>query len=154
EVRGCESVPRTKADDREPGPPPRVVCAVGWQYRAIFEGGATQPARGPQRGSRVGVGRGCIARRTGSPTRQPRWGPRMQPDFHYGLPGQARFDSAGAARLAREMYGLDASASALPSERDQNFLLATSAGRYVLKIPNAAEHRAVLEAPNAAMAHV
>ena len=29
--------------------------------------------------------RGCIARRTGSPTRQPRWGPRMQPDFHHGL---------------------------------------------------------------------
>src|SRR5437762_5733179 len=41
--------------DREPGPPPRVVCAVGWQYRAIFERGATQPA-------------------PGSPTRQPRWG--------------------------------------------------------------------------------
>ena len=79
----------------------------------------------------------------------------MQPDLHYGLPGQApRFDSAGAARLAREMYGLDASASALPSERDQNFLLATSARRYVLKIANAAEHRVVLEAQNAAMAHV
>ena len=25
------------------------------EYRAIFEGGATQPARGPLRGSRVGV---------------------------------------------------------------------------------------------------
>src|SRR5437899_11359028 len=36
----------TRRDDREPGPPPRVVCAVGWQYRAIFEGGATQPAAG------------------------------------------------------------------------------------------------------------
>src|SRR2546428_4824060 len=66
-----------------------------------------------------------------------------------------RFDLAGAARLARDMYGLDASASALPSERDQNFLLATSAGgRYVLKVANAAEDRAMLEAQNAALAHV
>ena len=24
---------RGGADGREPGPPPRVVCAVGWQYR-------------------------------------------------------------------------------------------------------------------------
>jgi hypothetical protein len=29
--------------------------------------------------------RGCIAGRTGSPTRQPRWGPRMQLDFYHGL---------------------------------------------------------------------
>jgi Ser/Thr protein kinase RdoA (MazF antagonist) len=66
-----------------------------------------------------------------------------------------RFDLAGAARLARELYGLDASASLLPSERDQNFLLATRAGdRYVLKVANATENRAMLEAQNAAMAHV
>ena len=66
-----------------------------------------------------------------------------------------RFDLAGAARLARELYGLDAAASTLPSERDQNFLLTTAAGdRYVLKIANAAENRAMLEAQNAAMAHV
>jgi Ser/Thr protein kinase RdoA (MazF antagonist) len=65
-----------------------------------------------------------------------------------------RFDVAGAARLASELYGIDVSASALPSERDQNFLLATSAGdRYVLKVANAAEDRAMLEAQNAAMAH-
>ena len=30
--------------------------------------------------------RGCIAGRTGSPARQPRWGPRMQAEFHRGLP--------------------------------------------------------------------
>jgi len=66
-----------------------------------------------------------------------------------------RFDLAGAARLAREMYGLDTSASALPSERDQNFRLTTTAGgRYVVEIANAAEPRAMLEAQNAAMAHV
>jgi hypothetical protein len=29
--------------------------------------------------------RECIAGRTGSPARQPRWGPRMQPAFHHGL---------------------------------------------------------------------
>src|SRR4026207_1564260 len=33
-----------------------------------------------------------------------------------------RSDRAGAARLGRELYGLDAAASTLPSERDQNFL--------------------------------
>jgi Ser/Thr protein kinase RdoA (MazF antagonist) len=66
-----------------------------------------------------------------------------------------RFDLAGAARLARDMYGLDASASALPSERDQNFLLATNAGdRYVLKVANATENRPMLEAQNAAMVHL
>src|SRR5437773_8699056 len=73
--RGRRGAPMARRDDREPGPPPRVVCAVGWQYRAIFEGGATQPARGPQRGSRVGVERGCIAG-------------RMQPDFYHGLRGR------------------------------------------------------------------
>src|SRR5712691_2407785 len=52
------------------------------EYRAIFEGGATQPARGPQRGSRVGVERGCIAG-------------RMQPDFYHGLLSP----SSGRARL-------------------------------------------------------
>jgi len=72
EVRGCESVPRTKADGREPGPPPRVVCAAGWQYRECLSEEQRSWRRGPQRGSRVGVGRGCIAR-------------RIEPDFHHGL---------------------------------------------------------------------
>jgi len=64
-----------RRDDREPGPPPRVACAVGWQYREYLgEEQRSQPV-GPQRGSRVGVERGCIAGRTGSPARQPRWGP-------------------------------------------------------------------------------
>jgi Ser/Thr protein kinase RdoA (MazF antagonist) len=64
------------------------------------------------------------------------------------------------------LYGLDAAASPLPSERDQNFLLVSKGDlgtgglgdsgpfRYVLKIANAAEDRAMLEAQNAAMAHV
>lgn len=66
-----------------------------------------------------------------------------------------RFDLAAAASLARDLYGLDAVASMLPSERDQNFLLITAAGgRYVLKIANATEPREMLEAQNDAMAHV
>ena len=66
-----------------------------------------------------------------------------------------RFDLAEAERLARAIYALDATASTLPSERDQNFLLTTAAGdRYVLKIANAAEDRSMLDAQNAAMAHV
>ena len=66
-----------------------------------------------------------------------------------------RFDLAGAARLAREMYGIVAAVSPLPSERDQNFLLTTTTGvRYVLKLANASEDRVMLEAQNAAMAHV
>ena len=66
-----------------------------------------------------------------------------------------RFNAAGAELLARELYGAAGSASPLPSERDQNFLLTTTAGdRYVLKIANGGENRAMLEAQNAAMAHV
>ena len=66
-----------------------------------------------------------------------------------------RYDLAEAVHLVREMYGVEVSTSALPSERDQNFLLTTTAGeRYVLKVANAAEDRARLEAQNAAMAHV
>jgi len=66
-----------------------------------------------------------------------------------------RFDRGAAARIARDLYGLDASASPLPSERDQNFEVAAADGaRYVLKISNASEPRALLEAQNAALAHV
>ena len=72
-----------------------------------------------------------------------------------------QLSGAEAERLARDVYGLAASASPLPSERDQNFLLESTAGtgglgtgRFVLKIANATEDRAMLEAQNAAMAHV
>jgi 4-aminobutyrate aminotransferase-like enzyme len=60
-----------------------------------------------------------------------------------------------AAGLGRRVFGVDAEASPLPSERDQNFVLRTSAGdRFVLKIANATDDRALLEAQNAALAHV
>src|SRR5262245_29440737 len=74
-----------------------------------------------------------------------------------------QLSTAEAERLAVDLYGLAASASPLPSERDQNFLLHSTgdlgtgglgAVRYVLKIANATEDRAMLEAQNAAMARV
>lgn len=56
---------------------------------------------------------------------------------------------------ASRFFGVTASGSPLPSERDQNVLLQTDGGeRYVLKIANARESRALLEAQNAALAHV
>lgn len=60
-----------------------------------------------------------------------------------------------AVACAVRLYGVGASGSPLPSERDQNVLLQTDAGeRFVLKIANASESRALLEAQNAALAHV
>src|SRR5438093_10872828 len=57
--RDGRGAPPARRDDREPGPPPRVVCAVGWQYREyLSEEQRSRP--------------GCIAR-------------RMQPDFHHRL---------------------------------------------------------------------
>jgi len=66
-----------------------------------------------------------------------------------------RFDATQAARIARDVYGIDADAEPLSSERDQNFLLTDASGaRRVLKIANAAEHQQLLEAQQEAMAHV
>ena len=60
-----------------------------------------------------------------------------------------------AAELARRHYGLDATARALPSERDRNVLLETALGeRLVLKIANAREERAMLDAQQRALAHL
>src|SRR5687767_7384660 len=65
-----------------------------------------------------------------------------------------RVSLAEAVREARELYGVNAEARPLPSERDQNFLLESERGRCVLKYANGAEPRAILEAQNAAMAHL
>lgn len=63
-----------------------------------------------------------------------------------------RFDVAKAVAIARGWFGLDASAGPLPSERDQNFLLETSSGaRFILKIANATESSAFLDAQNAVL---
>lgn len=66
-----------------------------------------------------------------------------------------KFDLNSASRLARDLYGLEASAICLPSERDQNFLLETASGeRFVLKMANATEERTMLEAQNRVMDHL
>jgi 4-aminobutyrate aminotransferase-like enzyme/Ser/Thr protein kinase RdoA (MazF antagonist) len=69
-----------------------------------------------------------------------------------------RYAAAAVTRLARELYGLEAVATPLPSERDQNFLLTVESGertdRLVLKIANAAEDRGLLEAQNALLDHL
>jgi 4-aminobutyrate aminotransferase-like enzyme/Ser/Thr protein kinase RdoA (MazF antagonist) len=65
-----------------------------------------------------------------------------------------RLGRADAVAIARDLYGLDADALPLPSERDQNFLLTTATGRFVLKLANASELPAILEAQNAALTHL
>ncbi len=66
-----------------------------------------------------------------------------------------RFSASQAESLAHRLYGLQAKAKELPSERDQNFLLETEPGdKCVLKIANAAEDRAILELQNEALAHI
>ena len=60
-----------------------------------------------------------------------------------------------AARLARELYGLEVTVRALPSERDQNFVLISADKRqFVLKVANGLEERMMLEAQNAMMQHL
>jgi 4-aminobutyrate aminotransferase-like enzyme/Ser/Thr protein kinase RdoA (MazF antagonist) len=70
----------------------------------------------------------------------------------YDLP---RFSADDAVAMALRHYGLVAAAQPLPSERDQNFLLAEAGGeRFVLKIANAAEDPAVLDLQNKALQHI
>jgi 4-aminobutyrate aminotransferase-like enzyme/Ser/Thr protein kinase RdoA (MazF antagonist) len=65
------------------------------------------------------------------------------------------FSPEAVVRVAQDIYGLRATATTLPSERDQNFLLQAESGeKFVLKIANAQEERCLLEAQNLAMAHV
>ncbi len=66
-----------------------------------------------------------------------------------------RFSEQDAVRLARDFFGLDASARQLPSERDQNFHLTCRTGeQYVLKVANATESIEVLEFQNQVMMHI
>ncbi len=65
------------------------------------------------------------------------------------------FSLDDAVQLAQTLYNLNVSAKSLPSERDQNFLLQTEAGkRFVLKIANGTEKRAMLEAQNQVMGYL
>jgi 4-aminobutyrate aminotransferase-like enzyme/Ser/Thr protein kinase RdoA (MazF antagonist) len=65
------------------------------------------------------------------------------------------FTAADAERIARDLYGVDAAASPLTSERDQNFLLTPTHGdAFVLKISNSLEDPALLDAQREAMTRV
>jgi 4-aminobutyrate aminotransferase-like enzyme/Ser/Thr protein kinase RdoA (MazF antagonist) len=65
------------------------------------------------------------------------------------------FSAEAAVALAESFYGIRANATPLPSERDQNFLLATLSGeKFVLKIANGLEERALLEAQNEVMSYL
>jgi 4-aminobutyrate aminotransferase-like enzyme/Ser/Thr protein kinase RdoA (MazF antagonist) len=66
-----------------------------------------------------------------------------------------RFSLEAAISFAQETYGIRARATALPSERDQNVLLRAESGeRFILKIANALEDRALVEAQQQAMMHI
>jgi 4-aminobutyrate aminotransferase-like enzyme/Ser/Thr protein kinase RdoA (MazF antagonist) len=66
-----------------------------------------------------------------------------------------RFSRQDAVRTAQDLFGIDAAAEQLPSERDQNFLLAASDGRrFVLKLANSTELQSVLDFQNQAMMHI
>jgi 4-aminobutyrate aminotransferase-like enzyme/Ser/Thr protein kinase RdoA (MazF antagonist) len=74
------------------------------------------------------------------------------PAIHYERPS---FSRGAAEALAGERFGVRGTASALPSERDQNFLLTREDGaRFVLKIAMAAEERGTLELQNGALEHL
>ena len=60
-----------------------------------------------------------------------------------------------AAELARIHFGLDGHAVPLSSERDQNFLITVGGRpRAILKVASAAEERGIIEAQQAALAHL
>ena len=66
-----------------------------------------------------------------------------------------RVTQAEALAAAREQYGLAGALSALPSERDQNFLIADAhRGKFVLKIANSSDALALLDCQNQAMRQV
>ncbi|MBL8143485.1 MAG: phosphotransferase, partial [Acidobacteria bacterium] len=71
------------------------------------------------------------------------------------MTGVPTFTVEEARRLAEQHYGRRGTITELPSERDQNFLLVGDDGaRFVLKVANANEHRAVLEGENHVMRRV
>ena len=60
-----------------------------------------------------------------------------------------------AARLAREVYGLEASARSLPGEYDDNFLLTSSRGEnFVLKVMHPARERSFVDLQCRALQHL
>jgi Ser/Thr protein kinase RdoA (MazF antagonist) len=65
------------------------------------------------------------------------------------------FHNVEVTRLVKKLYGISCIAEQLPSERDQNFRLTSDTGeRFVFKIANSLEQRALLEAQNEVMIHL
>ena len=65
------------------------------------------------------------------------------------------FTAAEAQAFAQREYGIAGSAARLPSERDQNFLIAADGGaKFVLKIGNSNDASDLLDLQNQAMRHV
>ncbi|MGD9055218.1 MAG: phosphotransferase, partial [Desulfobacterales bacterium] len=66
-----------------------------------------------------------------------------------------QFTEQDAIAILKDLYGIQATAEALPSERDQNFRMSTgSNGCFVLKIANALEDPTMLDCQNQAMQHL
>ena len=65
-----------------------------------------------------------------------------------------RFDLEDAERIAATTFGIRGAATALASERDQNFRIDAGDGSWVLKVSNAGELRDVVDMENGAMLHV
>ena len=72
----------------------------------------------------------------------------VQSDGTWLYPETMTFTTEAAAELLERLFGIKSQVTALPSERDQNFLATAGC---VLKIANSAEDRATLEAENAAL---
>ena len=62
-----------------------------------------------------------------------------------GSHAPVRFSEQEAVRLARESYGMDATASTLPGEYDDNFLLTSASGQFVLKVMHPQRERAFVD---------
>ena len=66
-----------------------------------------------------------------------------------------RFSLYKSLEFAKTLFGIEATGSPLPSERDQNFMLTTPRNeRYILKIANSDEPREVLDLQNSALRHL
>ena len=67
----------------------------------------------------------------------------------------AAIDEGRASRLARDLYGFEATARALPGEYDDNFhLVAADGTERVLKVMHPARERSLIDLQCAALEHI
>jgi 4-aminobutyrate aminotransferase-like enzyme/Ser/Thr protein kinase RdoA (MazF antagonist) len=71
-----------------------------------------------------------------------------------GSHASTRFRAPEAMRLARDAYGLEATAVPLPGEYDDNFLLTAASGEFVLKVMHPLRERAFVDLQCRALAHL